>query len=321
MYKKRAPRAKKTTEPPNPADEKHNPAEETQQTTKQTETSHNEFRKGMEDQLNEKNTKTPVDNQVELEGGGKINIEDEIFARPTVERDYTDAGVNSHKKASTVNDKATTDANGGSKKPPIGNTTANDSTPSGDFEPTPPNGDFEPTPPGDDDYAQEHIVNEGGDGTSPFNIPSGSANDLIDFGQKALNYGIGIFGPMLVGVKLHPQFYNFKGVVEEIKEQNEKNTEKIKFDDEDINMIREPIVAMMQEKGIRGLTNGEKLVVGLLMIGVKKAKVIVEIRKENKILENKLMDLIRSQAPKQSGPKEEPKETEEKIEFVVAEEA
>lgn len=316
-YKKRTPRAKKTTEPPNPADEKHKPAEETQQTTKQTETSHNEFRKGMEDQLNDKNTKTPVDNQVELEGGGKINIEDEIFARPTVERDYTDAGVNSHKKASTVNDKGKANT----EQPNPNPKNANDTAPASDFEPTPPNGDFEPTPPGDDDYAQEHTINEGGDGTSPFNIPSGSANDLIDFGQKGLNYAIGIFGPMLVGVKLHREFYNFKGAVEQIKEQNEKNTEKIKFDDEDIDMIREPLVAMMQEKGIRGLTNGEKLVVGLLMIGVKKAKIIVEIRKENKILENNLMDLIRSQSPQKAAPKETTEEKEEKIEFVVAEEA
>jgi hypothetical protein len=305
-YKKRIPKAKQTAEPPKTVEET--------QTTKQTETSHNEFRKGMEEELKKS---TPVDNQVELEGGGKINISEEPFARPTVERDYTDAGVNSHKTASTVNDKAK--ANTAQPNPNSQN--VKDTAPANDFEPTPPNDEFEPTPPGDEDYAQEHIVNEGGDGTSPFNIPSGSANDLIDFGQKGLNYAIGIFGPMLVGVKLHREFYNFKGAVEQIKEQNEKNTEKIKFDDEDIDMIREPLVAMMQEKGIRGLTNGEKLVVGLLMIGVKKAKIIVEIRKENKILENNLMDLIRSQSPQKAEPKETTEEKEEKIEFVEAEEA
>ena len=62
---------------------------------------------------------------------------------------------------------------------------------------------------------------------------------------------------MLVGVKLHKEFYNYNGVVEQIKEQNEKNTERIKFDNEDIDMIREPLVAMMQEICIRVLTNGE----------------------------------------------------------------
>jgi hypothetical protein len=307
-YKKRIPKAKQTAEPPKPT-------EEINQTPEQP-TTHTQFRKSMEDQLNDKTTKTPIDNQVELEGVGKINISEEPFARPTVERDYTDAGVNSHKTASTVNDKAKADT----AQPNPNPQNPKDTAPANDFEPTPPNEEFEPTPPGDEGYAEQHTVNDGGDGTSPFNIPSGSANDLIDFGQKGLNYAIGIFGPMLVGVKLHREFYNFKGAVEQIKEQNEKNTEKIKFDDEDIDMIREPLVAMMQEKGIRGLTNGEKLVVGLLMIGVKKAKIVVEIRKENKILENNLMDLIRSQAPKQSGPKEEPKETEEEIETIIAEE-
>lgn len=269
---------------------------------KSIEKQHQEFRQSMEP-ANNPNTSKPIDNQVELEGLGKIDISSEPFARPTVERNYTDAGVNSNKTAATANDKPITDASGASKKPPTGN----DSAPSGDFEPSPPEGDFEPSPPpeGDENYAETHNINDAGDGTSPFNIPSGSANDLIDFGQKGLNYAIGIFGPMLVGVKLHREFYNYNGFVEQVKEQNEKNTERIKFDNEDIDMIREPLVAMMQEKGIRGLTNGEKLMVGLLMIGVKKAKVIVEIKKENKILENNLLDLIRSQAPKQATVKKD----------------
>jgi len=314
-YKKRIPKPKPNpTQDQTPADDSKTIAEK-----------HNEFRKSMEQNTNQ-NTSKPIDNQVELEGGGKIDISSEPFARPTVERNYTDAGINSHKTAATANDKTITDANAGTKKPATGNTTASDSAPANDFEPTPPEGDFEPTPPeGDDGYAETHTVNDGGDGTSPFNIPSGSANDLIDFGQKGLNYAIGIFGPMLVGVKLHKEFYNYNGVVEQIKEQNEKNTERIKFDNEDIDMIREPLVAMMQEKGIRGLTNGEKLVVGLLMIGVKKAKIVVEIKKENKILENNLMDLIRSQGPKKAPAKKTEPETvkqdEDNVELVEAEEA
>ena len=41
------------------------------------------------------------------------------------------------------------------------------------------------------------------------------------------------------------------------------------------------------------------------MIGVKKAKIIVEIKKENKILENNILDLIRSQTPKKATVKKE----------------
>ena len=308
-FKKRTPKPKQ-----NPTQDQA-PADDARTIEKQ----HQEFRKSMEPASNQ-NTSKPIDNQVELEGSGKIDISSEPFARPTVERNYTDAGINSHKTAATANDKPGAKEQAPNPKQPV-----NDSAPANDFEPTPPEGDFEPTPPeGDDGYAETHTVNEGGDGTSPFNIPSGSANDLIDFGQKGLNYAIGIFGPMLVGVKLHQEFYNYTGVVEQIKEQNEKNTERIKFDNEDIDMIREPLVAMMQEKGIRGLTNGEKLVVGLLMIGVKKAKIVVEIKKENKILENNILDLIRSQSPKKAPTKKEemekPSSNDENIELVEVEE-
>lgn len=266
---------------------------------KSLEQQHKEFRDSSMETVKPNENQTPkIDNQVELEGGTKINLDNEPFAKPTIERDYTDAGINTNK---TAQPKVQTSDKGNipPQKPPVNGTEA---PPAGDFEPTPPSGDFEPTPPPseDPDYVGEHNP-EAGDGTSPFNIPSGSANDLVDFGAQGLNYLIGVFGPLLVGVKLHPEFYNFKGMVDDIKEHNEKNTERLKFDSEDIEMIRKPLVAMMQEKGIRGLTNGEQLLVAFLMIGVKKAKVIIEVRKENKIMENKWLDAIRGSAPQNKG--------------------
>ena len=40
-----------------------------------------------------------IDNQVELEGGIKVDLHNEPFATPTIERDYTDAGINTNKTA------------------------------------------------------------------------------------------------------------------------------------------------------------------------------------------------------------------------------
>lgn len=283
------------------------PKTSAQEPEKTIEQQHKEFRDSAmqttKTDTNDQNPTPKIDNQVELEGGSKINLTDEPFAKPTIERDYTDAGINSSKTSQQ-------------KAAPVQQPTAKaavNTAPEGEFQPTPPtagDGEFEPTPPTSDedpDYVGEHNP-DGGDATSPFNIPSGSANDLVDFGAQGLNYLIGVFGPLLVGVKLHPEFYNFKGMVDDIKDHNAKNTERLKFDNEDIEMIRKPLVAMMQEKGIRGLTNGEQLLVAFLMIGVKKAKVIMEVRKENKIMENKWLEAIYEKNPNKRPVNNEKKE-------------
>lgn len=283
---------------------------------KSLEQQHKEFRDSAMETVKPTENQTPkIDNQVELEGGTKINLDNEPFATPTIERDYTDAGINTNKTAQPkvqpepkvnpqpANPKASTEA-----------------PPAGDFEPTPPSGDFEPTPPpGDDDSAPEHNP-EAGDGTSPFNIPSGSANDLVDFGAQGLNYLIGAFGPMIWGLKKHPQFYNFEGMIEDIDEFNAKISEKLKIDSEDIEMLRKPLVAMMQEKGIRGLTNGEQLLVACLMIGVKKVKVVLEVKKEVKIVEKKLFQRIDGVAPQRTATDAKNKNDDNEPPLVEAEE-
>lgn len=283
---------------------------------KSLEEQHKEFRDSAMETVKPNETPTPkIDNQVELEGSIKVDLYNEPFATPTIERDYTDAGINTNK---TAQPKVQTADKGNipPQKPPVNGTEA---PPAGDFEPTPPSGDFEPTPPADDpDYAGEHNPNPG-DGTSPFNIPSGSANDLVDFGAQGLNYLIGAFGPMIFGVKLRAEFYNFEGMIDDIKKHNEKHAERLKLDSEDIEMIRKPLVAMMQEKGIRGLTNGEQLLVAFLMIGVKKAKVIMEVKKENKIMENKWLEAIRASNP-QKPSAAKPIAKDDEPELVVAEE-
>lgn len=58
-------------------------------------------------------------------------------------------------------------------------------------------------------------------------------------------------------------------------------------------MIRGSLIEFMRRTKIKNLSNGQKLMIGLLLIAVKKAKVIVDIRKENKIHEENLMALIK----------------------------
>jgi hypothetical protein len=79
--------------------------------------------------------------------------------------------------------------------------------------------------------------------------------------------------------------------------------EPIKFNDDDIDSMRCSVISIYRGNKIRYLTNGEKLVVGLLLIGVKKAKIIVDIRKENEILEKKLIALIKKRAKATSNSK------------------
>ena len=94
---------------------------------------------------------------------------------------------------------------------------------------------------------------------------------------------------------------------------NEAKEVLIKFGIDYIDILDEPLIGLMNKKGVKDLTNTEKLVVGLLLIGVRKAKVVVEIRKENKIHEENLMALIEKSAKAASNSKKNKKQTTVKV--------
>lgn len=162
-----------------------------------------------------------------------------------------------------------------------------------DREPVPPADDFEPTPPSAEDDAPENIISGDGqsppEGGTPFTIPSGTAKDMIKWGANALNYLIGNFGDLVVGIPIHPSFYLLDGAVDEIKQQNARNVERLKITDQEVEMLSDPLTELMQEKGIRGFSASEKVIGACVIIFVGKVKVVIQIRRENKKLYNSLV--------------------------------
>lgn len=238
------------------------PMEKTESTApeeKNTHEQHKDFLKAAEDSVKPTNEPT-------LENFDNVTS----FDNPTIERAYTSDGF---KKA-----------DGASATEPTPN-----QPPTGDFEPTPP-------PPDDPDYVGTHEPKGDTNPGDPLKIPAGNAEELVKFGANALNFLIGNFVGKLVSVKIKPQYHSIKDnktrAIDIIKEFNESSIEKIKLDDEDIAMLTPPLVKLLQEKGIRGLTPGEELMLAIAMIGAKKVKAIMEIRAESKRLENHFDSMI-----------------------------
>lgn len=157
--------------------------------------------------------------------------------------------------------------------------------------------DFEPTPPQEGDAPEQPHIEPGAGGdpsAQPFDLPTGTAEELIESGAKALNYLIDNYGDLMVGIRIHQDFYSVPNSVPQIKEQNKRNVEKVKLNQAEINMLKKPLVKIMQEKGIRGLTPGEELIVAVVIIVAGKARAIYQIRQENKKLENNIIAEIRS---------------------------
>jgi hypothetical protein len=197
-------------------------------------------------------------------------------AQAKIHRDYALDGI---RKQPSGADQSTEDAPQTSAQEPSG----------------PPEPEFQPTPPQEGDAPEQEPVNASDDGsTEPFDLPTGTAEELIESGAKALNYLIDNYGDLMVGIKIHQDFYSIPNAVPQIKEQNKRNIEKVKLNQTEINMLKKPLVKIMQEKGIRGLTPGEELIVAVVIIVAGKARAIYQIRQENKKLENNIIAEIRS---------------------------
>lgn len=217
-----------------------------------------------------KNMKPEPHESPTLEDASAI-MNDPLLA-PKVERDYTTSGI----------------ASGSGNEPPSGG--------NGGATPPPPEegDDFNPTPPDPNDAPQQEPPSPEDPASSPFQLPTGNAEELIDMGAKMLNYFIDQYGDLAVGVKIHKDFYSIPDAVDKIKDQNKRNVESIKLNPTEVAMLKKPLVKLMQEKGIRGLTPGEELLLVCAIIVTGKVKVIIQIRKENKDLKDILVAEIRS---------------------------
>ena len=151
-----------------------------------------------------------------------------------------------------------------------------------------------------------------------FTVPIGAAGMMADsilgmVNNTVLEVGAGYF----VTITKHKDFYDFDELIQVIEEQNAKNIKRIKLDEEDKAMLRPLLIHILRKKA-KVLTPEQQLLGVCLSIIVKKAKMVMEIRAENEMLVDRILDIIRKEMArndqeekKEEGQKREDEKKEE----------
>lgn len=151
-----------------------------------------------------------------------------------------------------------------------------------------------------------------------FELPNAHAKQLADTIIGVSDNLLAIGGGMFIKIKKHKDFYEFDEVIQIIDEQNQKNIKRLCLDEHDKLLLRPLLIEVLKKKSQK-FSPEQQLLGVLVSILMKKGQIIVEIRAENEILVERLLDLIREE----KGLKNEEEVTEEPedVEEVVAEEA
>ncbi len=167
--------------------------------------------------------------------------------------------------------------------------------------------------------APEQEINGGGyeDDDEPqptdedFELPLSQANQAADALLGMTNNVLEVGGGYFVKISKHKEFYEFDEIITVIDQQNDKNVARVKLDKEDKALLR-PLLAQILRKKAKKLTPEQQLMGAVLSILMKKAQVVMEVRAENNILEERILDIIRDE--KASAAEEVNDEVEEDYE-------
>lgn len=167
--------------------------------------------------------------------------------------------------------------------------------------------------------APEQEINSGGyendDEPQPtdedFELPLSQANQAADALLGMSNNVLEVGGGYFVKISKHKEFYEFDEIITVIDQQNDKNVARVKLDKEDKALLR-PLLAQILRKKAKKLTPEQQLMGAVLSILMKKAQVVMEVRAENNILEERILDIIREE--KASATQEINDEVEEDFE-------
>lgn len=126
---------------------------------------------------------------------------------------------------------------------------------------------------------------------SDFELPTAGAEQAADALLGSANNLLAVGGGFFVRISKHKEFYEFEEIIQIIEVQNEKNVNRIKLDEEDLMLLR-PILTAVIKKRARQLTPEEQLAAAGLTILVKKIQMMLQIRAENKILTDRILEMI-----------------------------
>ncbi len=100
-----------------------------------------------------------------------------------------------------------------------------------------------------------------------------------------------------ITIRKHKDFYDFDEVIQIIDDQNVKNIKRLKLDEEDKALLRPLIIHVLRKKA-KVLTPEQQLLGAALSIVIKKARIVMEIRKENEVMVDRIRDVIRTEMQK-----------------------
>lgn len=162
------------------------------------------------------------------------------------------------------------------------------------------------------DDAPEQEINENYSETvieeeESFELPLSHAKQAADTVLGVANNVIEVGGGYFVKIRKHKEFYEFEEIISVVEKQNEKNIQRIKLDKEDQILLRPLLIQVLKTKAQK-LTPEQQLIAAILSIGMKKAQVVMEVRNENEILVERILDIVRAEKEE----KEEVEEAQEK---------
>ncbi len=142
----------------------------------------------------------------------------------------------------------------------------------------------------DQDYDQGAAKEEEIELEIPTSHAAQAADTLIGVTNNALETG----GSYFVKIRKHGEFYEFDEVIEVIDKQNKKNVKRIKLDKEDKALLRPILITLAKKRG-KVMSPEWQLAAAVFTILLKKVKAMFEIRAENAILEDRILDIIREE--------------------------
>lgn len=108
------------------------------------------------------------------------------------------------------------------------------------------------------------------------------------------NNVLAVGGGFFVKIKKHTEFYAFEEIVALIDGQNQKNVKRIQLDKQDKSLLKPLLVALLQKKA-KKLSPEQQLLGAILSIVLKKAQVVMEVRSENAILVDRILEIVRQE--------------------------
>jgi len=149
------------------------------------------------------------------------------------------------------------------------------------------------------DAPEQDISNDGNDSEEPlsdedFELPLSQANQAADALLGMTNNMMEVGGGYFVKIQKHEEFFEFDEIIQIINDQNDRNIQRVKLDKEDQALLR-PLLAQVLRKKAKKLSPEQQLMGAILSILVKKAQIVMEVRAENNVLEERILNIIREE--------------------------